>query len=113
VIIDPMPHSPIKLYPIPFARELNRLVAQLQEPSSKNSLDCLQKNATIMVGGHSASGAAAFYGTNYFDFPVAGFLGLDPFPIQQRQQLSIPALYWGFALTTCGVSVSMPPITNP
>lgn len=106
VIFDPVPHSPIKLYPKPFARALNRLVAQLQETSSEDSIHCLQKNATIVVGGHSASGAGAFYGTKYFDFPVSGFLGLDPFPIQQTQQLFIPALYWGFARTTCGVSVS-------
>ena len=106
VILDPVPHSPIKLYPKPFARALNRLVAQLQEPFSEDSTHCLQKNATIVVGGHSASGAGAFYGTNYFNFPVSGFLGLDPFPIHQRQQLSIPALFWGFAHTTCGVSVT-------
>ena len=56
-------------------------------------------------GGHSASGAAAFYGSKLFDFPVAGFIGLDPFPIQRREPLLIPALFWGFSVTTCGVSV--------
>lgn len=112
VIVDPVPHNPIKLYPKPFARAINRLVAQLHEVelSSSSTIPhhfCPDKNATVIVGGHSASGSAAFYGSKFFDFPVAGFLGLDPFPIQRRHHhLSIPALYWGFSGTTCGVSVS-------
>jgi len=112
-IVDPVPHSPIKLYPKPFARAINRLVAQLHrdEPALSSSPVfhhfCPDKNATIVVGGHSASGSAAFYGSNFFDFPVAGFLGLDPFPIHwQHHYLSVPALYWGFSCATCDVSVS-------
>ena len=105
VIVDPNPHNPIKLDPKAFATTINRLVAQLHEASTASFHFCSRENATVVVGGHSASGAAAFYGSKLFDFPVAGFIGLDPFPIQRREPLLIPALFWGFSVTTCGVSV--------
>ena len=125
VVIDPVPHDPIKLYPGPFANAVNHLVAQLQQKQQKPDISsemrlCPDEDATIVVGGHSASGAAAFSAD--FDFTVAGFLGLDPFPIfghsvgdppgagagvpTQHHRLSVPALYWGFSHSTCGVSVS-------
>jgi len=123
VVIDPVPHDPIKLYPGPFAKAVNHLVAQLQQKQQKPEISsemrlCPDQDATIVVGGHSASGAAAFSAD--FDFTVTGFLGLDPFPIfadgvddpfgaaihTRHHRLSVPALHWGFSHSTCGVGVS-------
>jgi hypothetical protein len=71
----------------------------------------------ILVGGHSASGAAAFYalGHQLYDFDVAGLVSLDPFPIRSdpapaaRSSTtvpSIPTLAWGLSATTCRVTVA-------
>jgi hypothetical protein len=143
--------NPITLDARPFANAVNRVVSRLLESSS--SLSSLSRrriwdpsllpadanlcplNATttvfsrpgtslrILVGGHSASGAAAFYalGHQLYDFDVAGLLSLDPFPIRSDDPPaarssttitttttvpSIPTLAWGLSATTCKVTVA-------
>jgi hypothetical protein len=126
IIIDSLQGIPIKLFPYFFAGKVNNLVAQLLQDSSEHennrtmlpshvhlcSTTAASNQLRVVVGGHSASGEAAFYAfalklySN--DFSLAGFFGLDPFPIVSfiGVRLSIPALYWGFSSTTCGVLVS-------
>jgi hypothetical protein len=108
VILDAAPRSPVKLCPKPFAHAANKIVASadLVLPVCPNPT-----LLSVIVGGHSASGAAAFHAsvTNLLDFPLAGFVGLDPFLIRSRinsTTLHVPALYWGFSKTTCLVQVS-------
>jgi hypothetical protein len=137
-IVNPT-RSVIKLNPItldarPFANAVNRVVSRLLESSSSTrrirdpsllpaDVKLCPLNATtttsssqpaaplrILVGGHSASGAAAFYALDQlYDFDVSGYLSLDPFPIRpdpSRTVPSLPTLAWGFAATTCKVTVS-------
>jgi hypothetical protein len=138
-IVNPT-RSFIKLNPVtldarPFANAVNQVVSRLLELSSMSTriirdpsllpsdTKLCPINATttttssrqgtplrIVVGGHSASGAAAFYALDQlYDFAVSGYLSLDPFPIRpdpSHTVPSIPTLAWGFTATTCKVTVS-------
>jgi hypothetical protein len=121
-ILDPLPRVFVKLFPGPFANKADTLVARMLQQSSEHAnasailpshvqlcpLASSRANSTIVVGGHSASGAAAFNAAirNLCEFSVAGYLGLDPFLNYGGGKLSIPSLYWGFSSTTCLVAVS-------
>jgi hypothetical protein len=87
---------------------------QLCPPNSNNSTTAAPSTANstlrILVGGHSASGGAAFYALDeLYNFDVAGYISLDPFPIRDNAARNVPAvptLAWGFTTTTCDVTVS-------
>jgi hypothetical protein len=72
----------------------------------------------IVIGGHSAGGAAAFravLGNLFTGFEPAAFLGLDPWYVggggggdvddDKNGMMKLPSMYWGFSHTTCGVNV--------
>jgi hypothetical protein len=113
VIVNPN-RSPIKLNALPFADALSRAVSRLQESERVMDVPLLPAEAKLcpqnlqtVVGGHSASGAAAFYALNdLYNFSVSGYIGLDPFPIKQQVSRTVPTLTWGFSATTCQVTAS-------
>ena len=61
------------------------------------------------VGGHSGGGKGAInaINMNILKFPVAGFVGLDPYEVSKDEQLKLsikmPSLHWGFNETSCAV----------
>jgi hypothetical protein len=89
-----------------YARVANRLWDQLDE-----LIPVCGGDASIMLGGHSASGQAALEAVqrDLFEFQPAGFIGLDPYRIAQSNADSgklpayLPTLNWGLTDTTCFV----------
>jgi hypothetical protein len=71
-----------------------------------------EKGKKFIIGGHSASGQAAFEAVQkrLFHFDPVAFFGLDPYQISgetidEDTPLELPALYWGLTETTCFVDV--------
>jgi len=90
----------------------NTMVKSLQEivrPCNQTEDVCSETNGPrYIVGGHSASGEAAINAINKMNPSPHGFLGLDPFEVDQKMSIpdSIPTLVWGFGNTTCFVTIS-------
>lgn len=106
IVVDPEPDWFIKTSAERFAKLANVLVGQIKDTISVCATTSTPK--VIIVGGHSAGGQAAMEALPLFDFVPKGFLGLDPYEIDQTDQPlnHHPALFWGFAETTCGVDVN-------
>jgi hypothetical protein len=109
IFADPVPGLPVKLVAPWFARQVNSIVANLAHliPACGN----VQQGPRIVIGGHSASGSAAFnavLGNLFSGFEPAGFLGLDPWPVDNDKKgiMQLPSMYWGFSQTTCWVNVT-------
>lgn len=96
-VLDAEPHMPIKLSPKAFARAVDALLQELLSSSLRlpgvkicAATDSLtRKKPTVVVGGHSASGAAAWYAVQneYFtqQSMISGYVGLDPFSMKEKQ----------------------------
>jgi hypothetical protein len=97
VIVDPAPGNMKKQDPKRFAETVNRIV-------SSSALDC--DNPAYLVGGHSGGGEGAMRALPLLAFEAIGFVGLDPFQIPDNLTIDIPALFWGFLSTSCGVPAS-------
>jgi hypothetical protein len=68
---------------------------------------CEGRNPLLIIGGHSAGGMAAMNSIPTLKFTPSGYLGMDPFKINSRKDsISIPAMVWGFAQTTCSVKIN-------
>lgn len=108
IITIVMDHNPgwfVKLSATKFANLYNRLVSSFLHlvPVCEG-----RRHNLILLGGHSASGQAAVEALPNLKRKPDGFIGLDPFQINQetmRIEDSIPTLDWGFARTTCGVNI--------
>jgi hypothetical protein len=89
-----------------FAKLYNKLTADLGEIIPI----CQGKSPKILVGAHSASGMAAIGAMkkDLLQVKPDGFIGLDPFKINERRDSidpNLPTLEWGFAKTTCSVKI--------
>lgn len=105
IVIDHNPGWFVKLSPRKFASLYNRMVASYLQlvPVCQG-----KERNLILLGAHSASGQAAVEALPNLKRKPDGFIGLDPFQINQetmRMDESIPTLDWGFAKTTCGVNI--------
>jgi hypothetical protein len=87
-----------------FARAVNAAVHDL-----KNNV-AICTNPLYFIGGHSGGGKGAMnaIGKGTLDFPIAGYVGLDPYQITQKDPIPIemPSLFWGFNKTTCAVNTN-------
>jgi hypothetical protein len=116
IISDPVPGLPVKLSAMLFARQVNAIVHNIANliPSACGNVKHAPR--MVIIGGHSASGSAAFRAVlaNLFTgFEPAGFLGLDPWPVRCNNDdddkygtMQLPSMYWGFSQTTCWVNVA-------
>jgi len=89
-----------------FAKLYNKLTADLGEIVPI----CQGKSPKILVGAHSASGQAAIGAMkkDLLQVKPDGFIGLDPFNVNERKDSidpNLPTLEWGFAKTTCAVKI--------
>lgn len=105
IVSDHNPNFFVKLSAKKFARYYNQMVDSIQVliPACEGREDPL-----IMVGAHSASGQAAITALPMLKHKPDGFVGLDPFQINVKKlkiDESIPTLDWGFAKTTCAVTI--------
>jgi hypothetical protein len=59
------------------------------------------------IGGHSGGGKGAMNALDMklLKFPVAGFVGLDPYEVSEQDRINlridVPSLQWGFSETSC------------
>jgi hypothetical protein len=99
IILDPAPGRMMKKNAAVFAKH----VLYLQEHLSELVPICKHPPSTLLVGGHSAGGMAAFEALaagSLVTTAVTGFVGLDPYfsPVCS-QTVTVPTLSWGFATT--------------
>lgn len=87
-----------------FARVVNAAVHNLQ----KSVAICT--DPLYFVGGHSGGGKGAMNAIQMgkLNFSIAGYVGLDPYQITQKDPIPIemPSLFWGFNKTTCAVNIN-------
>jgi hypothetical protein len=104
IMLDPNPFNMVKLSAYKYARlatavanGITTLVPACKEPPPHG----------YIVGGHSAGGQAAIQALPDLIesiYPIA-FFGLDPFNAKNaHQNVTIPAIFWGFSKTTCLVT---------
>lgn len=60
---------------------------------------------TLIIGGHSASGGAAWRAIPLLE-KADGYLGLDPYRLEPKDEKNIPTLNWGTSKTSCGVTLN-------
>ena len=70
----------------------------------------IANNPKFVIGGHSASGAAAIESIADYpvfgDFQPIGIFGLSPFRITDNTHVNnLPSMFWGFSKTTCAVTI--------
>lgn len=103
IMMDFNPGGMVKLSARKYTKLANAVAEQITSlvPACKTS----PKHGFI-VGGHSAGGQAAMQALPSLIPTVnpIGFLGLDPFNAKKGGTITIPAMYWGFAKTTCFVT---------
>lgn len=110
ITLDPDPHVPLKQSPTVYAEAVTAVLDMLLHNETMAPFSVCN-TTTAIVGGHSASGAAAWQAVQQgylqrSQHHIAGYLGLDPFSIPTTElQMSLPAVYWGFRNTTCSVHV--------
>lgn len=104
MITDHVPNWFVKLDEKRYANFANSIVKDIQNivPACKNTT----APNKILIGGHSASGQAAWESIQYLDFKPDGFIGLDPFRMDPDDNVDLPTLNFGFTKTTCGVTTS-------
>lgn len=113
VISDPNPGmNPIEFNSAKYAKLSNGIREQLNSSIIPVCTGQQQDDLRFLIGGHSASGQAVLGAVQkgLFDFVPDGFIGLDPFAIDERTMdfsspLQLPTLSWGFNHTTCAVQV--------
>ena len=101
VFADHNPDWFVKTDPEAYASLANELVSDLAAVIPL----CESKTPLIAIGGHSSSGMAAVKALPLLHFVPDGFVGLDPFDFEETPSIPMPSLLWGFAETTCAVSV--------
>ena len=57
----------------------------------------------ILIGGHSSGGTAALLSLSKLKRKPNGYIGLDPFSIEENVDENLPVMLWGFSETTCQV----------
>lgn len=111
-IIDHDPGNPLKLSVRRYVKLVNTIAARIDDlvPFCTRNEPTAQSHPRppkFILGGHSASGGAAMKSLSHVEgFSPMGFIGLSPFRITDNMnRITIPALFWGFSTTTCGVSI--------
>jgi len=106
IMMDFNPYNMVKLSAKKYARLANAVAKQITTLVPA----CIRPPAHgYIIGGHSAAGQAAIEALPSLletVKPIA-FFGLDPFNAKKasrRHNITIPAIYWGFAKTTCFVT---------
>jgi hypothetical protein len=104
IITDHTPRWFVKLSEKGYAKLANTIVADLAQivPEACAS----NKPKKIIIGGHSASGSAAWKSLKYLDFEPDAFIGLDPFELSPDDSFVLPSLNFGFTQTTCAVTTT-------
>lgn len=102
VVMDHNPGCFVKTCEKRFANMANSVVGKLDDIIPT----CTVTPDKVILGGHSAGGQAAWNSRPRLAFTPAGFLGLDPFRINQSASdgSDIPTLNFGFTKTTCSVA---------
>ncbi|KAI2502070.1 hypothetical protein MHU86_12389 [Fragilaria crotonensis] len=102
VVFDFAPGYPLKNSEEDYIKLINAVVANLSTLVPICNATAGTKR-TIVVGGHSASGAVAWKCLKRLNFQPDGFIGLDPFVVHRNgaKQIEIPSLSFGFTKSTC------------
>lgn len=111
-IVDHAPRNPLKLSTRRYANLVTAIATRTSElipvcNRKGNADNDASVRTKFFLGGHSASGMVAIKSLSLIQgFTPAGLIGLSPFQItDSMSRISVPALFWGFSTTTCGVKV--------
>jgi hypothetical protein len=104
IITDHAPRLFVKLSGKGYAKLANTIIAELAEIVPEACASNQPKK--IIIGGHSASGSAAWKSLDYLDFQPDAFIGLDPFQLNPDDDFKLPSLNFGFTKTTCAVTTT-------
>lgn len=116
IFTDPKPFNFVKTSEKAYAKLYNSITQNLGGLVSV----CEGLSPKIIIGGHSASGQAAFgaLSSSLLEQKPDGFLGLDPFRVNTKRvwfprpgkktdvDPSLPLMSWGFDKKTCFVSIN-------
>lgn len=100
VILDHEPGNLTKRNPTKYANLANDVKNNLLSwisASNCNSID------HWIMGGHSAGGEAAQNAISNLQTIADAVFSIDPFDISTTGSVDVPAMYWGFEVTTCFV----------
>ncbi len=106
IIVDSNPGRLQKDDGTKYADAVNAIAGSI----SSSIPNCITKPPLYFIGGHSGGGKGAInaMNLNILTFPVAGFVGLDPFGLPEQDRLKlridIPSVHWGFSETSCLVT---------
>ena len=101
VILDHNPGNIVKTSDVKYASLANDVKANLLNWVSSSNCNSIEH---WIMGGHSAGGQAAQNALANDGELADAIFSIDPYNVSNAGQVNIPAMYWGFDVTTCFVN---------